>query len=348
MDRNKVTKAAEYFGRGLKDVQLLSGGLIHFTYKIDYDNNSSIVLQNINTNSFRQPENLVENYHCIYNYLQTHQSEISIPEPLFTSDGKKFLTNESGFWRATKFRDDCYTKTSMDDLKTAKETANAFASFTYALRELPAKDLLPVIPGFHDLSLRYRQFEEAEKAANGERLIQTEKLRRELKKRYLIVELFNEIELSPLCRLRIMHHDCKLSNVLFDKKTHRPSCIVDLDTTMPGYFFSDVGDMVRTMACSSNEEDREYEFVHVNKKMFFSVLEGYMDGIGKDLSEAERKLLKQSGLILIYMQALRFLTDYLNNDIYYQIKYPEHNFYRAMNQFSLLCSMENLLEEIIL
>jgi hypothetical protein len=345
MDSALVQKAAEKFGSGVENIEQLSGGLIHFSYKVDFTAGKSIVLQNINTNTFREPQNLIENHHTLYQFLQEHSASISIPEPLLTITGEKSHTDDWGnFWRATHFRSDCFSRNDPGNVDSARETAGTFAAFTYTFKSLPVESLLPVIPGFHDLEWRYQQLEEAALKADSDRLKETEGLRKELKDRKELVHLYTEIKTSEKYHLRIHHHDCKISNILFDKITSQPSCIVDLDTTMPGYIFSDVGDMIRTMACSRNEEACDFETVFVRKEIFDAILEGYLSEMENDLSDKETEVVRKSGLIMIYMQALRFLTDYLNDDVYYQIKYPKHNLNRAINQFYLLKSMENLLK----
>src|SRR5690606_16193853 len=114
------------------------------------------------------------------------------------------------------------------------------------------------------------------------------------------------------------------------------SCVIDLDTVMPGYLISDVGDMMRTYLSPANEEVQDLNQVSVRLEMFRAIFEGYMSELSDKLTATEKELFIYSGKFIIYMQALRFLTDYLNNDTYYGAVYPEHNLSRAKNQIKLL------------
>jgi Ser/Thr protein kinase RdoA (MazF antagonist) len=140
-----------------------------------------------------------------------------------------------------------------------------------------------------------------------------------------------------------MHHDCKISNILFNDTTNDVICPVDLDTTMPGYYFSDVGDMIRTMACSVDENSTDWEDISIRVPFYDSIIKGYLEGMESSLTTEEKNHIHHSGLILMYMQAMRFLTDFLNNDTYYKTTYPEQNLNRALNQFILLERLEDFL-----
>jgi len=113
-------------------------------------------------------------------------------------------------------------------------------------------------------------------------------------------------------------------------------CVIDLDTVMPGYFISDVGDMMRTYLSAASEEETDLSKVIVRKDFFDAIRQGYMEEMDSVLSEAEKEYFNYSGEFIIYMQAIRFLTDFLQKDIYYGAKYPDHNINRAKNQIALL------------
>jgi hypothetical protein len=123
--------------------------------------------------------------------------------------------------------------------------------------------------------------------------------------------------------------------VLFDKDG-KGLCVVDLDTIMPGYFISDVGDMMRTYLCAASEEEKDFDQIEVRDEYFVAILEGYLSEMKQELSKEEIGSFVYSGLFMTYMQAIRFLTDYLNNDVYYGSAYEKHNYVRAKNQATLL------------
>jgi hypothetical protein len=141
-----------------------------------------------------------------------------------------------------------------------------------------------------------------------------------------------------------MHHDCKISNILFSLRTQQVICPVDLDTVMPGKFFSDLGDMIRTMACSEDENSIAWEKISINEAFYKAILKGYLSRSEAILTQTEKHHIHYAGLLMIFMQGIRFLTDYLRGDIYYKIQYPEQNLNRALNQFILLERLEEFLQ----
>ena len=136
-------------------------------------------------------------------------------------------------------------------------------------------------------------------------------------------------------KLRVTHHDTKISNVLFDENG-KGICVIDLDTIMPGYFISDVGDMFRTYLSPANEEVKDFNAIDVRDDFFRAIVQGYVSTMGTELTEEEKRLILYSGKFIVYMQAMRFLADYCNNDVYYGARYEEQNFVRAGNQLQLL------------
>ena len=162
-----------------------------------------------------------------------------------------------------------------------------------------------------------------------------------------IVAIYEDIIKNPNFKTRVIHHDTKINNVLFDK-TNQGICVIDLDTVMPGFFISDVGDMMRTYLSPVSEEEKDYSKIIVREDYFKAILKGYLSEMKEELSQEELKYFVYAGKFIIYMQAMRFLTDYLLNDVYYGEQYPEHNIIRANNQIVLLQRLidkEDLLQE---
>ncbi len=237
-----------------------------------------------------------------------------------------------------------YSPLTAENEEAAYTMSKNFAAFTRSLEGLNAKDLIEIIPDFHNLSFRYRQFEEA--VANGipDRLMNSSHLISSLKERRPLVDFYETLGDAKKYPVRLMHHDCKISNILFDSNTGRVICPVDLDTLMPGKFVSDLGDMIRTMACSENEDSTNWEAIRIRAPFYHAILKGYLEGIGPILTEEEKKNIHYSGLLLVYMQALRFLSDFLQGDKYYKTTYPDQNLNRALNQITLLEKLESFLK----
>jgi Ser/Thr protein kinase RdoA (MazF antagonist) len=227
---------------------------------------------------------------------------------------------------------------SVDVLKNEKEAyeaAKQFGKFTYLLKDFDISLLEYPLQNFHDLPLRFDQFKIAVKNAEATKQEEAAAEINEVYKHQHILETYNQLTSGQEIPMRVAHHDTKISNILFDDE-HNALCLVDLDTVMPGYYLSDVGDMMRTYLSPASEEEKDLNKIHIREDFFRAIYTGYLSEMGAILTETEKEHFIFSGKMMIYMQALRFLTDFLNNDIYYGSRYPGHNLLRAQNQFRLL------------
>jgi len=227
----------------------------------------------------------------------------------------------------------------------AYEAALQFGKFTHLLSGFETSLLHVTIPDFHNVSLRYKQFEDVLHIGNPTRVQQSKELVRELKKYSHIIETFEKISTSSTIPKRVMHHDTKISNVLFDHNG-KGMAVIDLDTVMSGYCISDVGDMMRTYLSPANEEEKDFSKIEIREDYFRAIVTGYLECMCNDLTQEEQALILYSGSFLVYMQALRFLTDYCNNDVYYGSTYEDQNFVRAGNQICLLKHLEKKTPEL--
>lgn len=335
-----VVFAAQRFGFYTPFFEVLTDGLIHKTYKVT-SANRSIILQQVNTHVFQDIDAVINNYKLIYNHVRSGKP--AIPAMLKTTDGKDiWIDQENSCWRAFEFIPNTYTESLPASPEKIFSAATCYGEFTVALSGLDSHQLKPTIPGFHDVSNRYHQFMDATLTASPERLIASDPLLRKLGERKHLVHFYNDLKTNPEFKLRPMHHDAKLSNILFDKTTQLAVCPIDLDTTMAGYFFSDAGDMIRSMI-SDKDENATSCAIHINADVYQAIISGYESGMGNSLTKQEKKTIHHAGLLMVYMQALRFLTDFLTNDIYYKIDYPLQNLDRALNQVTLLEKLESFL-----
>ena len=340
-----IWKAAIHFGlREPVSLSSLSSGLIHQTYHVwDEDNAEGFVLQQINQKVFQSPQQIIENYRVVYEHLRKTKT-IQIPEPLRSIDGAWLWRDEKGnSWRANAYVINSYTENTPITASKAKRAASSFAQLTQQLMDLDTSALAEIIPGFHNLALRFDQFQKALSHGQEDRLKEAKKIIDDLVQRKHYVDFYKNLSKDASFKKRIMHHDCKLSNILFHKKSGEAICPIDLDTLMPGYYFSDLGDMVRSMVASVDEGEKDVEKLFVRRDVYQALVEGYMEGMENGLTEKEKKYLHHSGLLMIYMQALRFLTDYLKGDVYYKTTYDNQNYDRALNQLTLLVKLEEFL-----
>ncbi len=313
-------------------------GLINTTWIIT-DKHQKYILQRINRKVFADPELIDENIQTLHEHLLEYRTDHSIIMPLVSQTGKTMVSCENEYYRLFKFIPSrTYLVATSADV--AFEAAKQFGKFTKSLSNFNTDELYEPIPHFHDLNLRYTQFLQAIKSGDKNRIHKAEKIIESLKGHKIIVDAYNDIIQNPSFKKRVTHHDTKISNVLFDED-NKGIAVIDLDTTMPGYFISDVGDMLRTYLAAVSEEEINFDLIEIRDEYFKAIAQGYLSEMKEGLSAEEVNAFVYAGKFMIYMQALRFITDYLNNDIYYAAKYPEHNYNRAQNQLRLLeCLIE--------
>jgi Ser/Thr protein kinase RdoA (MazF antagonist) len=310
-------------------------GLINNTWKISTGKHSYI-LQRINQTVFVEPEGIAENIRLVGEHLKHEYPSYNFVAPVVSNDGKEMVRVEgSGYFRLFPFVTGSHTIDVVESADQAYEAAIQFGRFTRLLSKMDINGLNMTIRSFHDLSLRNEQFLTALQNGNPERIKSSAELIASLLKYGHIVTEFNRIKLNPAFKLRVTHHDTKISNVLFDKEG-KGLCVIDLDTIMPGYFISDVGDMMRTYLSPVSEEEADFQKIEIRDDIYHAIVEGYLNEMKDELSDTEKRYFLFSGKFMIYMQAIRFLTDHLNDDRYYGAKYEGHNYLRAGNQLVLL------------
>ncbi len=332
-------KVLEEFGIPASDIRALpfGTGLINHTWKVKINGGEkTFILQRINGNVFKNPKDIACNVQLIAEYLATHYPSYLFVRPLKSNHGQGLAYVEGeGYFRMMPYILKSHSLDVVQNAKQAFEAAKQFGRFTRLLSGFDVSKLKVTIPDFHNLPLRYRLFEESTVQGNPERIaLALEKINC-MKELSFLVERFSEMERRGVFKLRVTHHDAKISNVLFDKQNHG-LCVIDLDTVMPGYFISDVGDMMRTYLSPVSEEERDFSKIVIREEYYKAIVEGYLSEMKGELSEEEKKCFFDAGCFLVYMQALRFMTDYLNNDRYYGAKSEGQNFYRACNQLVLL------------
>jgi hypothetical protein len=330
------------FGLDAEKLNVLpfGNGLINTTWYVESKpGDQKYILQKINSQIFKQPGDIAFNIRIIDEYLKKKFPAYLFVSPCTTITGNELVKTGEGFYRLFPFIINSHTVDVVEEPQQAYEAAMQFGRFTKLLSGLDASVLKITLPDFHNLTLRYRQFEKALQTANPERIKQSADLIAMIKQNKRIADEY-EICKTKL-KIRCTHHDTKISNVLFDVLDHG-LCVIDLDTVMPGYFISDVGDMMRTYLCPVSEEESDFSKIIIRKEFYNAIESGYLSEMGEELSEFEKQYFHYAGELMIYMQAIRFLTDHLNDDVYYGAKYEGHNFVRAGNQITLLQRLQEM------
>jgi Phosphotransferase enzyme family len=320
-------------------------GLINRTWKINHGG-KAFILQQINNNVFRDPEAIAYNINVTGNYLRKNFPSYLFVMPVTSLDnGDIFFDKNAGYYRLLPFVENSHTIDVVQDPQMAYEAAKQFGMFTKLLSGFDASHLKITLPDFHNLSFRYKQFDEAMTDGIPARIHNSRQWIDAAFNNKYIVDEFERIKINPQFKIRVTHHDTKISNVLFDEHD-KGLCVIDLDTLMPGYFISDLGDMLRTYLSPVSEEEKNFSKIEIRNEYFISIVKGYLGQLNEELTVEEKGHFIYSGKFMIYMQGLRFLTDYINNDIYYGAKYEHHNLVRAGNQFTLLQKLTEKEDEL--
>lgn len=145
---------------------------------------------------------------------------------------------------------------------------------------------------------------------------------------------------------RVTHNDTKLNNVLLDDETAEGVCVIVLDTTMPRSALYDFGDMVRTATPTTREDSTDLSKLDLRLDRFEVLVGGYMTAARSFLNATELENLAFSGKLLTLECGIRFLTDYLEGDVYFKIKHPDHNLDRCRNQFAFVAAIEKRLPDM--
>lgn len=309
-------------------------GLINHTWLVqDKQTNQKYILQKINHQIFKSPEDIAFNISAIADYLKLNMTNYHFEAPLLTTDGKSMVIQDGEYYRLFCFVEKSHTIDVVQNEHQAFEAAKQFGQFTAALDRFDATQLKITLPDFHNLPLRFEQFKTALKTGNPERISETP-----VDIQFLLdnEKIVHDSYLAAKLPVRVIHHDTKISNVLLDNNDNG-ICVIDLDTIMPGRFISDLGDMMRTYLSPVSEEEADFSKIEVRTSYFKAIINGYLcGGMNSKMTASEKDFLVYSGKFMIYMQALRFITDYLNNDIYYGARYQKHNLVRGRNQIELL------------
>ncbi len=333
------------------EVKPLGSGLINDTYKVNTDGACDYVLQRINNAIFKDVDLLQHNIVTVTDHLRAKLSGAKDLDRRVLrflnvngSDKTYLLAPDGTYWRMSVFIKDSYTHETVNP-EYSYYAGKAFGEFELMLSDLK-EPIGETIPDFHNMALRARQLKEAIEADAAGR-VNTPQVQELLAEMLPLSEPMCKAEAlhsNGLLPKRICHCDTKVNNVLFDADGNI-LCVIDLDTVMPGFVFSDFGDFMRTAANNAAEDEPDTSKVSFNMDIFKSFAKGYLE-TASFLTPVEKENLPYAALRFAYMQAVRFLADYINGDTYYKIAYPEHNLVRTRAQMALYRSMDAHYEEM--
>jgi len=330
------------------EIKRFGSGHINDTFKVVLGNGGRVayLLQRINHHIFSNVEALMNNIYIVTNHIRSLYNEQGkdgdkhtltiVP----TKAGNLYYKDEYGqYWRLFVLLEGTKSYDIVETAKQAYSGGQAFGYFQKQLASLEANKLVEILPNFHNVDFRMSNLRIAISNDKVDRLRKVEDIIRYIMEREermrTIIKMVERDELP----LRITHNDTKFNNVLLDEHDE-VQCVIDLDTVMPGYVACDFGDAIRTIINAAAEDEQDVSKVLLNIPLFQAYAEGYLSEAKAFLTAHEIDSLWYGVLLLPYMQAVRFLTDYIDGDLYYKIQYPEHNLVRAKTQVKLVQELE--------
>lgn len=330
-------------------------GHINSTYIATFDYNGVIkkyTIQKINKNAFKNPPKVMENIVAVTTHIEQKisdktDSDKRVLSVVFSKDNKPYFIDDNGdYWRAYKFIDDVCTFNKVTAAKQAYHLGEGVATFQKQLRDFDGSTLYETITDFHNMRSRYINFKKAIEKDSHSRV---EKVQEEINfllenelRGYII---WDELK-SGKIPLRVTHNDTKINNVLFNKDGSEALCVIDLDTVMSGTILFDTGDMIRTATATIDEDALDFENMKCNVEYYRELIKGYQSIAKSFLTEREVELIIESGRNITQIMAVRFLTDYLEGDVYYSIERENHNIDRTRTQIALIKDMDRKWEQL--
>lgn len=330
------------------EIKPLGSGLINDTYVVRTADAAApdYVMQRINHQIFKDVDLLQNNIDRVTALLRSRleaENDADINRHVLrfiqSDSGKSYYFDGESYWRLMEYIPDSASYDTVDPTY-AELAGREFGRFEARLTTI-ADELGETIPDFHNMSLRLRQLEDAVESDPMGRAAGVMPLVEEIRRHAHDMTFADRLYAEGRLPKRVCHCDTKVNNMLFDAKTGEFLCVIDLDTVMPGFIFSDVGDFMRTAGNTMPEDSPEYDKIAFRFDIFEAFIRGYLSTAREFLTPEEIEHLPHAAEMFPFMQAVRFLVDYIQGDTYYKIAYPEHNLVRARNQMRLFdCARE--------
>lgn len=345
MENSELFEIAKNFEINGKptEISIIDSGHINKTYLVKYDTGEKYILQYVNTNVFPNIVELMNNIEKVTDFIRK-KGKCQTLKFIKTKSGNYIYNNN---WRMQEFIENTKTYLSTESLDVLKEAGRAIGDFQNELDGFNAESLYEIIPKFHYTPNRVNQLRDAlesetNKKQRNERFEKandcikflTEKNRIDKTK-----EITNRLE-NHIIPLRVTHNDTKLSNILMDKDKDTYVALIDLDTIMPGSVVYDFGEGIRTGVTVAAEDEQDLSKIHVDMERFKAYAEGFLETAGQSITKEEKDLLPLGAWMMTYENAIRFLADYLNGDIYFAVHNEDQNLHRATAQAEILRQME--------
>ncbi len=354
MSEKEVRKmeAAEAFavkGR-VKSCEPYGSGHINLTFRLVCEEDGqeyAYILQQMNHGVFKDIDGLMKNVKGVTSFLRRQILE-NHGDPdretlnlVPTKDGKDYYQDSLGnFWRVYLFIDQATCYNLVEKEEDFYQSGKAFGRFQCLLADYPADELTETIVDFHNTAVRFQTFQKAVEEDVMGRAAGVQDEIRFVREREKDMSLAYDLQREGKLPLRVSHNDTKLNNIMIDDATGQALCIIDLDTIMPGFSIFDYGDSIRFGANTAEEDERDLSKVSLSLPLFEVYTKGFLEGSEGRLTEAETDMLPYGARMMTLECGMRFLTDYLQGDVYFHTSREGHNLDRCRTQFALVADME--------
>lgn len=327
-------------------------GHINETYLVHMEHpERNYILQKINHFVFKHVDQLMGNYDKITSFMNAIIDKKDVFIKLIrTHNDKAYYFDGTHYYRMITYIDHAIAYQSIPSAKHMYDAGFAFGEFQERLATFDASLLNETIPNFHHTPKRFEKLELAMLQASTIRINNAKDNIMDVLAYKMYANTIQSALDLRLIPIRVTHNDTKMNNILFDETTLKVKCIIDLDTIMPGSMLYDFGDAIRFGCNTVQEDEKNTDLIALNKVYFKAYTEGFLKAVSKHITQYERSLLVDGALIMTLEVAVRFLTDYLENDVYFKTRYNDHNLVRATNQitfFKVLKQHESWMRKIV-
>jgi Ser/Thr protein kinase RdoA (MazF antagonist) len=350
--RTQIMTISQQFSpqRQITDIQPFGSGNINDTFLVSLQEvaDQSFILQRINTKVFHEPKLVMQNMRVYTNHVrdrlqdQPLERRWDIPKILPTQQGQDYWQTESGeFWRSLSFITGSQSFDVMENMEQAREVGYALGTFHHLTSDLAPERLEDTLEGFHITPRYFHQHEEVLASSNFKRSPEVDYCLKFVSDRKGLAHILEDAKAAGKLPLRTMHGDPKVNNILFDRQTQQAVSVVDLDTVKSGLVHYDIGDCLRSGCNPAGEETEQWEDIQFDAELCQGILQGYLSTARSFLTEYDYAYIYDAVRLITFELGLRFFTDYLAGNVYFHVKYPEHNLLRSLVQFRLVSSIES-------
>lgn len=347
-DSERLSAIAQQFTQNkISNIEAFGSGNINDTFLVTLEE-SRFILQRINTQVFRQPQLVMQNICVLTQHICDRLTTLKLdrrwetPQVMLTPTNQDYWFDaDNSVWRAVSFIENSQSFDTIQNQEHAKEIGYALGMFHFLVDDLPPRNLADTLQGFHITPLYLQQYEQVLTRVEVSQSLEVQYGLKFIRDRQAWAHVLETAKSTGKLALRLMHGDPKINNIMIDAATDRAVSVIDLDTVKPGLIHYDIGDCLRSGCNPVGEETENLDSVYFEPELCQSILRGYLSVAKSFFTDQDYVYLYDAIRLIAFELGLRFFTDYLAGNVYFKVKYPEHNLMRSLVQFKLTESIES-------